>query len=56
MENKGVFQLEIIINVLSYPVAISASLEYLGYYSTAIINVLILLHVSVRGSTLDVRI
>ena len=47
METKSCFQFEIIINVL----ALSASFEYLGSGSKAIINVLTL---SGRGSTLDV--
>ena len=49
MEIKGIFQFEIIINVL----ALSASFEYLCYGSTAIRNTVTL---TARGSTLDVRI
>ena len=45
-------QFEIIINVLE-TLALSASMEYLCYWSTTIINILIL---SVRGLSLDVRI
>ena len=43
-KTKGLFQFEIIINVL---------FKYICYWSTAIINIFTL---AVRGSTLDVRI
>ena len=46
----GYLRFEVIINVL---VSYFRFIEYLCYESTAIINILIL---SVRGSTLDVRI
>ena len=50
METKGFFQFEIIV---SSQLALSGSFEYLCYWSTTIINILIL---SVLGASLYVRI
>ena len=50
MKTKGIFQFEIIINVLD---ALSSSFEYPCHWSTAIRHMFTL---TARGSTLEVRI